>query len=957
MDQFIEKLKENLNHGFIDRNRYTHGKYEPRLLVNNEKKGESVLLPILEELQTCRSFLFSVAFITESGLATLKTQLLELAEKGIHGRILTSTYLSFNKPKVFKELLKLENAEVRLTDLEGFHSKGYIFEQDRFYTLIVGSSNLSAHALKVHHEWNVKLTTHENGDIVHHFRDQFEEVWSDAKPLTESWIHAYEEIYEEQQPMQVREFPTDYNTAKRAIEIEPNKMQEVALKEIAAVREAGHKKGLIISATGTGKTYLSAFDVRSYRPKRMLFIVHREQILNKAKDDYQKVLGGPDRDYGILSGSSRETDAKYVFATIQTLTKESTLALFSKEAFDYILIDEVHKAGAASYQRVIDYFTPAFLMGMTATPERTDDFNIYELFDYNIAYEIRLQEALEEDMLAPFHYFGVTDLDFAGETTEDATVLARLVTEERVNHLIEKLNYYGYAGETLHGLMFCSRKEEAIRLSKALNEKGLRTAPLTGDHSQLEREQCVNQLESGLLDYILTVDIFNEGIDIPCVNQVVMLRQTQSSIIFIQQLGRGLRKNPGKDYVTVIDFIGNYKTNYLIPVALAGDNSQNKDNIRRHTQDTSFIKGVSTINFEPIAKKRIFESISSSNLTDLRILREAYQNLKNRLGLTPQLIDFIDQHSIDPLVITDKYGNYYQFLLKVESELPALTEYEEQVLTMLSTEVLNGKRKHEIVLLQVLLNQGPVSKRDLVDKLEEVNCRTDEGTIKSMERVLDLTFFKQSDQKKYGNLPIVTFNQDTYTWNERLQERLYENPYFYKHVQDLIDTAERKSGKYNCSQELSLHEKYSRKDVCKLLNWEQDESSTMYGYKPKHGTCPIFITYHKHEDTESSINYEDELLSPSTLKWFTRSNRTINSGEVQKIIHAEQEGYDIHIFVKKDDDEGRDFYYLGRALPDSQSVKQEEMNDKKGKQLPVVTMNMMMEKPVEHKLYHYLIEA
>ncbi len=212
---------------------------------------------------------------------------------------------------------------------------------------------------------------------------------------------------------QVIEMPTNYNpnAIEESMKIVPNKMQKAALLQIQAVRDAGKDKGLVISATGTGKTYLSAFDVRSFAPKRMLFIVHREQILNKAKEDFQRILGGIDEDFGLYVGASKQLDKKYLFASIQTLSKQENLNQFDPTDFDYILIDEVHKAGAASYLRVIDYFKPKFLMGMTATPERTDDFNIYELFDYNIAYEIRLQEALEEDMLCPFHYFGVTDFE------------------------------------------------------------------------------------------------------------------------------------------------------------------------------------------------------------------------------------------------------------------------------------------------------------------------------------------------------------------------------------------------------------------------------------------------------------------------------------------------------------------------------------------------------------------
>lgn len=961
MGNFIQNLEASLHTGFIDQNYIKYGSYKPKLLVNNSEKNENVLTSLLEELDHCQSFIFSVAFITESGLATLKSHFLDLKRKGIQGRILTSTFLHFNQPKVFKELMKLENVEVRLTNLEGFHSKGYIFNHKTHYSLIVGSSNLTAHALKVNYEWNVKLTSHENGEIVHHFKNQFEEVWENAETLTEEWIEQYEKTYTQlidQKVMdRVVEMPTAYqtNAIQDALNIVPNKMQQAALQQIQAVREAGKQKGLVISATGTGKTYLSAFDVRRFAPKRMLFVVHREQILHKAKADFKRILGGIDQDFGILSGSHKQIEAKYVFATIQTISKADNLHQFDREAFDYILIDEVHKAGATSYQQVIEYFQPQFLMGMTATPERTDDFNIYELFDYNIAYEIRLQEALEEDMLCPFHYFGVTDLEYNGETIDDATILSKLVTEERVNHMIEKIEYYGYSGKSVRGLMFCSRKEEAEKLSVALNEKGFRTVALTGDHSQNERERRINQLENGMLDYILTVDIFNEGIDIPSINQVVMLRQTQSSIIFIQQLGRGLRKHKTKDFVTIIDFIGNYQNNYLIPMALSGDKSQNKDNIRRHTKDTSYIKGVSTVNFEEIAKNRIFKAINNSNLTALTILKGAYTELKNRIGRVPYLYDFIANHSIDPVVLVDRFFNYYQFLVKMNEEVPRLTEYENKVLTMLSLEVLNGKRKHEIILLDLLLAQEQVEYDQYLNHLTEANCRVDEVTIASVQRIFDLSFFTQNSKKKYGEKPILHLHEDQYySFNDSIRESLQVNQYFKHMVDDLVRSAKAKSHSYQCNERLTLYEKYSRKDVCKVLNWYTDESSTMYGYKTKYHTCPIFITYHKNEEVESSVNYGDEFLNPDVLEWYTRSNRTLKSEEVQTIIHAEENNIDLHIFVKKDDDEGSDFYYLGKANPDQNTVQQATMQDKNGKELPVVHMNMVMEQSMDDQLYHYI---
>ena len=467
MESFIRNLNDSLQEGFIDKSQSNSGSFKPELLINNVKKNINVLNTLQEELETSEDFIFSVAFVTESGLATMKSLFLDLKEKGVTGRILTSTYLYFNQPKVFKELMKLTNVEVRLTQLKGFHSKGYIFRHKTHYSLIVGSSNLTAHALKVNYEWNVKLTSHENGDIVHHFKHQFEDVWADADLLTEKWIENYEVEYLKNADLrlaeQVIEMPANYNlnAIEESVKIVPNAMQKAALLQIQAVRDEGKDKGLVISATGTGKTYLSAFDVRSFAPKRMLFIVHREQILNKAKEDFQRILGGINEEFGLYVGASKQLDKKYLFASIQTLSKQENLNQFDPKDFDYILIDEVHKAGATSYQRVINYFKPQFLMGMTATPERTDDFNIYSLFDYNIAYEIRLQEALEEDMLCPFHYFGVTDLELDGELIDDTAVFTKLVTEERVTHIIEKINYYGFSGNEVKGLIFCSRKAEA----------------------------------------------------------------------------------------------------------------------------------------------------------------------------------------------------------------------------------------------------------------------------------------------------------------------------------------------------------------------------------------------------------------------------------------------------------------------------------------------------------------
>lgn len=955
MEQLVKKLEASLHKGFIDQTKAVSSQFKPKLLSN--KAHENVLSSLLQEMKTCKTFTFSVAFITEGGLATIKTMLYDLQKKGIRGRILTSTFLSFNQPKMFKELLKLTNVEVRVTDVKGFHSKGYIFEHEHHYSLIVGSSNLTDSALKANFEWNVYLTSLENGEVINHFKNQFEQQWNSAIPLSEEWVAQYQINYEKPEFNNIVASPPLYvtNPLKESLKIQPNKMQTAALEQLKLLRQSGANRGLIISATGTGKTYLSAFDVRNVAPKRMLFIVHREQILKKAMQDFRNILLGDPQDYGILSGNTKDLNARYLFATVQTISRDPHLQQFAKDHFDYILIDEVHRAGAESYLKIMKYFEPQFLLGMTATPERTDNFNIYELFDYNVAYEIRLQAALEEDMLCPFHYFGVTDYELDGELIDETADIQKLIHQERIDHIIEKISYYGFSGDCVRGLMFCSTKEEARTLSNLLNMRGYKTSALTGDHSQEEREEAIAKLENGELEYILTVDIFNEGIDIPFINQIVMLRQTQSSIIFIQQLGRGLRKHNVKEYVTIIDFIGNYKNNYLIPIALSGDKSMNKDNVRRNTVNTDYIQGVSTINFEEIAKKQIFDAINNANLSTLKMLRDSYSELKNRIGRIPMLKDFIEQNSLDPEVIVSYTPTYYDFLMKMKEHIPSITDYEKSVLSFIGKDFLSGKRIHEILLLQLLLEEESISEQSYLSALQALNAYIHKDTIKGIENVFSLNFFVEADNKKFGNKPLIIKSNSRYMFNEELQLSLRDDD-FKQYFVDLLECAFMKNKQFNNHEPFKLYEKYSRREVCRLLDWEKNEEGTLNGGRPKNGDFPIFVNYHKNDENNLETNYMDEFLSDDTFKWCSTKNRYIDkSKEMQILIHSVENGTNVYLFVKKDNGEGKDFYYLGRCAVNPSSAKPERILDK-GKYYPVVTMEMVLEQPIQYDIYHYLVE-
>ena len=921
-----------------------------------------MLRAIRDELKVSDHFVFSVAFITPSAIAMLKQAFIDYQGTG---SIITSTYLGFNSPAVFRELLNLEGISVYIhpDSVAGFHAKGYIFKRETSTTAIVGSSNLTERALLLNHEWNLRFSALPGGNIVEQLDRSSMEHIKASSSLTREWIDEYELNWSSQVGQLSSEsvLNNDLLELSSSEVILPNAMQTEALSAIAALRESGENKGVVISATGTGKTILSALDVRAYAPKRMLFIVHREQIIDRAIAEFKRVLGIPGSYFGKFVGGKQEIDHRYVFASIQSLSRPDTLETLEPDAFEYVLIDEVHRAGAASYRRVINHLKPVFLLGMTATPERTDDFNVFELFDYNVPYEIRLQKALEANMLAPFHYYGVTDFEMEnGEVIDELTDLSMLVASERVDHLIKSIEKYGHAGVPVKGLIFCSKNDEAAELSKLLNQrkvnsKQLRTIALSGRDSVDDRERAVQKLEHGELDYIATVDIFNEGIDIPSVNQVIMLRQTLSSIVFTQQLGRGLRKATGKDYLVVIDFIGNYDNNYLIPIALFGDSSLNKDSIRKKIIDAheaGAIAGLSSVNFDAISKERIYKSLATTKLDSMTNLKKAFVELQNRLGRVPLLLDFARFDLVDPNVIATKQKNYLRFLDKIGANDEVASTYQDSVLTFLSEELLNGKRPHEILLLKELLsNAGELPIKNFRNLLSQNNLTADPATLSSVLAVLSLEFFTDTETIKYGSEPIVTFSDDTYKLNQSFLNAYNKRIMFNEHVRDALETALYLArDRHMWSSQLQIGQRYSRKDVCRLLNWNSNQQSTIYGYKVDYlsNSCPIFVTYHKGSEVSESTKYADEFINQSTLKWFTRSRRTLESEEVKSIVNNQ---LPLYLFAKKDDAEGTDFYYLGRAT--SSEARQTKMAAESGSGLDVVTMTLHLSNPIEKSLYEY----
>lgn len=957
-----DHVRQDTAFGFFDRSATSDRLFNPTLVSNFE--ANTMYKTILDELRRSTSFTFSVAFVSSDAIASLKQALIDFSGRG---RIITSTYLGFNSPDSFRELANLRciGVDIYIFDNEnqGFHPKGFIFEQEHSTTAVVGSSNLTSRALKANHEWNLRFSALPDGDIVDQLDAAIAEQLKVSTPLTEEWIRAYEAVYV---PPKRREtvhlFSAGGSSATEVVC--PNAMQTDALQEIAQVRESGENKALVVSATGTGKTILAAFDVKAVNPNRMLFVVHREQILDRAIEEFTKVLSLNPGDIGKFVGSRRELDRRFVFATVQSLGTMANLESIPADYFDYILVDEVHRAGAQLHLNIINYFTPKFMLGITATPERTDDFNVYSLFDFNVPYEIRLQKALEEDMLAPFHYYGVTDFELGGEVISDASQLKELVAPERVTHVLNAIETYGHAGSEVKGLMFCSRKEEAYQLSRLLNQREvhgrtLRTRALTGEDPIPTREAVVDDLEGGRLDYIITVDVFNEGIDIRSVNQVVMLRQTLSSIIFTQQLGRGLRKSEGKSHLIVIDFIGNYANNYLVPIALFGDSSLNKDSIRQkmiEAQDAGTVAGLSSVNFDPIAKERIFASIASTKLDSMKNLKRTFKDLQSRLGRPPKLIDFARFDVVDPVVIASARGNYWNLLHSFKISEWAPPDVQGKALTFLSSEFLNGQRPHELLILDHLLkNHNSLDEQECVDLLRHHAVTADEMTMVSLQRIFSLKFYTIPEQAKYGQ-PIVDWRSDRIALAEWFGDLLVQSAEFNDHVQDLVETGLYLSRhRYQWDQPMQLGNMYSRKDVCRLLNWRDNQQGTMFGYKfDLHtNTCPIFVKYHKGSDMSASTSYKDAFINEKTLHWYSKNRKSLESTDVERIL---SDKFALHLFAKKDDAKSTDFYYLGKVR--ASKAKQTTMpGDEPDSELSVVTMNLDLDTSVEIALYDYLTQA
>ncbi len=703
--------------------------------------------------------------------------------------------------------------------------------------------------------------------------------------------------------------------------------------------------------------------------RRVLFLVHRGQLAEQTKISYEKVFGSSVT-FGIMGAGKNERDRDYIFGLVQTISKDDTLHSFPPGYFDAVILDEAHHSAAGSYRKILSYFKPRFWLGMTATPDKRDDNiegrNIYEIFNYQIAYEIRLKEAMEENLLCPFHYFGLTDIASVSDSRKlTASDFNRLVSSERVDRIIEKAEYFGWSGKRVKGLVFCSRIEESVRLSGEFNRRGYRTIALNGDTSAEERASAFERLgkDEGddALDYIFSVEILNEGVDIVEVNQVIMLRPTQSPIVFIQQLGRGLRKAKGKDYVVVLDFIGNYENNFMIPVALSGDRSYNRDTMKRYViSGNNTIPGASTIHFDRIAKERIFASIEKLSGIK-RIIRESYTNLKTKLGRRPYLEDFQSSGEADPLLIVREYKSYQNFIRKVDPESSMeLTAGEETILEYLSKTVLSGVRPFELEILSLLLSVPFITYDDIRSRIrKEYGFTVDDTTITAAVKVLKGEFVNKDEEKeKYGVINAITPERHT-LMRGALYSEIERNAEYRKQFEDIIKVGkERYREKYLPSSSddsrFVLYEKYSRRDISLIINEKKDISSVMYGKYRSGDDVFLFVTYHKQTSEDATKeylsgkpDYSDRFENNSIFLWDSQIGKGPESGYMKDVIDAGKK----HLLVKKSDAE-TSFYYMG--LFDVERSYGAKKKDNNGVERDITKVILKMHNSVRDDLLRYL---
>ncbi len=842
----------------------------------------SFLNKIKSNLKKCKSFSFSVSFIKKAGLVLLEREIEEALDRGAKGRIITSTYQNFTDIGSLEQFYtwqkEYDNFECHL-DYEcfgdnGFHTKGYLFEYDDSIEFIVGSSNITRFALLKNFEWNVSLISKDNLDSYNDALIEFELIWDKTLELDTKLI----EKYRLQLDYAIEKWDMDYVNAMDA-KINPNSMQRKALRELRRYRDTGVKKALIISATGSGKTYLAAFDARNFGAKRLLYIVHRESILKDAKESFVKVFGA-ERTYGFYTGNENSLEADFIFATSNMLGRH--LDSFKKDEFDYIIYDEVHHVVAETGKKIFEYFEPEFILGLTATPERMDNQDIFTLFDQNVPFELRLRDAINNDLVVPFHYYGIRDQLVDYSSKDKMTIAKNIAEQNNIEFIKSQIEKYRKPGEKLKCIAFCTNIQSCRLMAEELYEEGYHTISLTGINDTGVRIKAFKDLqdENNLLEIICTVDILNEGVDIPQVNMVLFLRPTESQTVFIQQLGRGLRKYPGKDYVTVLDFIGNnYDRAVQIAMALGTlgkttymEKAYLKEMIRTNFEslDIPEVK----IEIDDLSKEEIINFIDKTNFNSRVFLEKDYKNFKSYInnGSYPKHMDFLNS-DVSPDLIRiikstfsgSKNKSYYNFLKKIDEDTIPMFDDKQIAFINNMEDLLPLARLDEYLIIEQAIKEHTIDLKRIEGINEHIKDKTLENAYNNLKSLglvenneIDLTNIEDGEFKDYLldtlNYGIVRYNREFGEYTGLF--KLYRNYYKEQASRIMLKNGILQKGTY----------------------YEDDIAYIFAGIK---------------KGEEGRLNYKDKFIDNKIFQWESIAN--VSESEKEHLRNSKK----VHLFIRK----------------------------------------------------------
>jgi superfamily II DNA or RNA helicase len=871
--------------------------------------GPSLESELKREIRTADRIDFLVSFIKFSGIRLLYDDLKEFT-KTRKLRIITTSYMGASDYKAVELLAKLPNTEVKIsydTQRTRLHAKAYYFERDTgFSTAYIGSSNISNPALSNGLEWNLKVSEYTSIDVINSFLKTYETYWNDSE------FRYFNPEDEEDKKELKRSLQNKSNDPNMIMfDLFLHGYQKEIIEDLRTERqEFGSYRNLVVAATGTGKTMVSAFDYKDFRNKnkssKLLFIAHRKEILEQSMYTYRNVL--KDQNFGDLWGNGQiPSQHDYLFVTVQTLSSNGNNERFAKDNFDYIVIDESHHSTASTYFKILEYFNPKILLGLTATPERMDGEDIKKFFNNRIASEIRLPDAIDRKLLCPFHYFGVTDsVDLSnlmwsrGGYERGQLENVYTADTQRVNAILKAMNTYLKDILEMKALGFCVGIEHANFMAYSFNQAGIPSIALHSNSSKDERNSAKEKLRTGQINCIFTVDLFNEGVDIPEADTVLFLRPTESLTVFIQQLGRGLRLSDGKEVLTVLDFVGQAHKNYDFSSKLRTMIGRGKRNLRDEINDDfPNMPAGCHIKLERIAKEYILNNIQSSYF-NIKKLRYMINIFRDNYDVELNLENFLEYYSIDKNQFYSKYS-----FRKLLFECKRIDKYENRDVK----ELKNSLRRFSRIDSKRLLKFGIeiLSQKKSVDKLDAYE--------KLMMGMLHYTIWGNKPEINYKESLSVLINHNKDILAELLEIANY-NLKHYKVVEIPYEDGE---------VPLDLYASYNKEQI--MASFGVTHETHLYPIRQgvhfvrDRNTDIFMVTINKNEeDYISTTMYNDYAISNELFNWESQSTTSVESPTGQRYIYDRSDKHKVLFFVrenKKEFGNAPPYVFMGNARYES----------------------------------------